>query len=525
MREFKYLLDITRGTSDDQRESIFSLYRVLILKKAGLTKNDSPKSIYDAMLHETRELPNYQSNERIFYDVFMLFYDFTVEDCLDYISYVQSRFTRISDFFVVPEALTKIMFEEAENYKSVFIPDCEAFARAIYDLAKKNNDIKIFTSSRNITYLHLMKMLFDGLNVEFIDGNYYKDEFVLNKFDLVICFPIMGGRLLSEEKSFISRELAFIATQNLLCHITHEGELRIILPAKVAFAGGDIAHFRKFIEEYYKICEIDSLPNKLFYPYMSINTYLLSLRNGTTDEVIIKKYDLESEQLVVKPNKDKLLFSDEFAQLNGWSIETAFIEKDDALIKFEESSSRKDTLSDVADVFRGRAITEKNPNGNISVINISNITDLGIDYSNLDKIQVEERKVSRYLLENGDVLITSRGTLVKVAVFSSQSQPCIASSNINVVRTNKKVLLGEYLKLFLESDAGNCLLKSLQRGTTIVNINYQDILTLAVPVPPIKRQIELISKYKEGLNTYLEVVETAEQLWKKIKKEIQDELF
>ena len=57
--------------------------------------------------------------------------------------------------------------------------------------------------------------------------------------------------------------------------------------------------------------------------------------------------------------------------------------------------------NEVAEVFRSKAITEKAEGGNVSVVNISNISDIGIDYANLE----EARKVARYLR---DVLITTK---------------------------------------------------------------------------------------------------------------------
>lgn len=57
-------------------------------------------------------------------------------------------------------------------------------------------------------------------------------------------------------------------------------------------------------------------------------------------------------------------------------------------------------------MFRGKAITEKAEGGNVSVVNISNISDIDIDYAkNLETINEEARKVARYLR---DVLITTK---------------------------------------------------------------------------------------------------------------------
>ena len=56
-------------------------------------------------------------------------------------------------------------------------------------------------------------------------------------------------------------------------------------------------------------------------------------------------------------------------------------------------------------MFKSKAITEKAEGSNVSVVNISNISDIGIDYANLETINEEARKVARYLR---DVLITSK---------------------------------------------------------------------------------------------------------------------
>ncbi|MCQ2773062.1 MAG: restriction endonuclease subunit S, partial [Bacilli bacterium] len=134
------------------------------------------------------------------------------------------------------------------------------------------------------------------------------------------------------------------------------------------------------------------------------------------------------------------------------------------------------------------------------------------------------RKVARYLLEEGDVLVATKGFAVKIAVYEKQSRMVIASSNLCVIRPSK-LLNGTYLKLFLESETGMKLIKSLQRGTTIVNINYQDICELEVPVPPMDEQLEIANEYNAGLNLYKKTITAAENAWSMIKKSVNKKLF
>lgn len=271
------------------------------------------------------------------------------------------------------------------------------------------------------------------------------------------------------------------------------------------------------------INEISSLPTRVFYPYMAISTYFLSFSNGVTENINVKKYELRDQELIEADNR--LVFADELADMNAWNVDMMFSFTDEVLLAYQNSIVKKAHLNEVAEVFRGKAVTDKADDGNVGVINISNITETGIDYYGITTINEEERKVARYLLQDGDVLIATKGFTIKVAVFEEQSRPCITSSNLCVIRPNTRLLNGTYLKLFLESETGMKLLKSLQRGTTIVNINYQDICQLEVPTPNLDEQYEMANEYNAGLKLYKETIETAELAWQKIKSSIQKKLF
>ena len=298
------------------------------------------------------------------------------------------------------------------------------------------------------------------------------------------------------------------------------------LPAKVTFAGGDSESFRNFVESNYKINEISSLPSKLFQPFLFINTYLFSFSNGVTEDIKLRKYSLEKVEdgSALKVDNEQIIFKDEFEDIPAWNIDSVFNADDPEIIGYNNSKVKKSPIGLVASVFRGKAITTKEENGNISIINISNINDTEIDYTSLETFNEDERKTAKYFLEEGDVLITSRGTTVKIGVFEKQDKPCVASANINVIRPSK-MIKGTYLKLFLDSSVGKKMLKALQRGTTIVNINFKDIETLEVPVSPLNEQEEIVSDYIKGRDAYVEAIRQAEESWQNLQNELERKLY
>jgi len=521
--KFWEIENLERGLTSSDQEKLYNIYRTIIVNER-LKHNlaNDPYELLEAM--KGIDIPYFSGDEKLFYEIYRRISNLSERALVEYVSTVTSRGTYGP---MVPESLFRLMFKNIDGAESILISDFEKYDVNLYDLITENRKIKFYLTSTQDIYVKIFNYIYRDRNVAFINPEIYTFSFTTNKFDLIIAFPAMGGRELNSSGDFISRDYSFIAAQNLLYHLTLSGKLIIILPAKIGFGGGDAETLRNYISENYKVNEIASLPSRVFYPYMAINTYLLSISQGTTDAVTITKYSLEKrnnfEQLV--PEDTRLLFSDELEEMNNWNVDFAFSMTDETILQYKDSNVRKEKLKDVADVFRGKAVSSKEENGNVAVVNISNISETGIDYENLDTVADEERKVSRYLLEDGDVLITTKGFAIKVAVYEKQPRMVIASSNLCVVRPNSKLINGTYLKLFLESETGMKLLKSLQRGTTIVNINYQDICELEVPVPPMDEQLDIAEEYSAGLRLYKKTIADAEDTWNMIKNNVKSKLF
>ncbi len=529
MNNIKYwdLANIERSLKSNLEDSLYNVYRVLRVNEFinGGTLKD-PYELLDAMKRAKMEAPIFNGDEKIFFAYYTRLSELSVREVVEYINLLLKN-DRPGYGAMVPTSLSSIMFKNVKNVSSSLVIDCEKYGVELYDLILANPSIKFYLTVKSSVLQLLLKKIYSQENVEFINPEIYTYGFTVQKFDRIIAFPIMGGRDLNEQGDFISRELSFIAAQNLLYHLTPAGKLIIVLPAKIGFAGGDAEVLRNYISQNYQVNSISSLPARVFYPYMAINTYLLDISQGITDTVEMSKYMLNKnkdgvEELII--NDNRLLFADELEVMNSWNVDMAFSITDEIIMNYKNSSVKKAALKDVAEVFRGKAVT-KAESGNVAVINISNISETGIDYENLDTIDDEERKVARYLLQEGDVLIATKGFAVKIAVFEKQSRLVIASSNLCVIRPNQRLINGTYLKLFLESETGMKLIKSLQRGTTIVNINYQDLCELEVPVPPMEEQFDIANEYTAGLRLYKQTIEAANDAWSKIKDSVQRKLF
>ena len=518
---------IRKNGFDDQLSMIDILYRVVLTKKALSQKECDCDTVYRTMQEVSTTLPRFPGDADLFFTIYNALSSLGTRGILSFINVANDG----RELFV-PDVLVQMFSKYIEaGANKVLITECEQYGSSLLDIILDNPKVQFALTTRQVIKAELFSEAFAGIkNVKVVNADIYSYGFTTEKYDLIICVPIFGGRALVNGEDFISREPDLIAVQNLLYHINMDGNLAIILPAKITFGGGDVASLRGYIESNYRIKEISALPTGLFSPYTSIRTYLFVFSTGRTDDVVLRQYETDKPIRKTSPCKtlwvknEILLFSDEFTDLNGWNIDMAFSEEDEDIKAFSTSSVKKLQLKDVATVFRGKAVSTKFKSGNVAVINISNITSTGIDYENLDQIEEEERSISRYILEDGDVLVTARGTTVKIAVFEKQPMICIPSANINVIRP-KGMLRGMYLKLFLESPVGIKMLRSLQRGSGVVNINFKDIIELEVPVLPLEAQDALIEEYNTDLKFYKDTIAAAEEGWRETLKKIQAQIY
>ncbi len=420
--------------------------------------------------------------------------------------------------FKVPKVLIDEMEKNfSDDFHRVLIPEAEKFSFCLEKLIKKHSNSHFTLTSTNNFYCKILSEMFaDNDMVEVKQTSIYEYEFTSEKFDWILAVPILGAREIPDgSHDFICREYDMIAVENLALHLESDGILSIVLPARITFGGGTVKELREFLQSMFCLKEIAALPAGIF-GNIGIRTHLLTITTGRTDEVVIKKYGIDNEKfgankLIVLD--DTFVLEDELLDMGDWNIDKIFESQDEDWIRFQESNVKKQELGTVASIFRGKAVSRKDANGNIGVVNISNIGEYSVDYSALDHIEEEERKVANYLLKSGDLLIPARGTAIRTAIFEEQSYPCIASSNVVVIRAKDESLSTIFLKLFLDSPLGRKMLMSRQQGIAVMNISYKELNNIEIPLPSIEEQKSIAVEYMSELNAYQSAIQAAEDRW------------
>lgn len=492
--------------------------------------DESEDRIYEAMLSvaDRLDVVNPFKDKAQFFRVFKAYDDFTGDFEWELLMAKSSReFRNIS--------VSNALFNEYNSRlnlgaDTVLIAEGEKFIPNLKKFVDEHPGCNFTITTEDTISLHVINRIFAGYkNVEILNASIYQYGFTKNRYDLIFSVPNFGTRNLAEDESFMCRDQDAVALENLLLHTTGGGELVITMPARITYAQGKNGELRRFVQQTYRVKEIAELPEGTFEG-TGIKTYLIGVVNTKPgdDDVIVRRYKAENrknrrdiaDELVIE--EETFVMSDELEELGDWNINKIFSQQDEEWLKFQESSVRKVAMGDVAEIFRGKSVSKKDPTGSIGVVNISNVGEYDIDYDNLDHFDEEERKITNYLLKEGDVLIPARGTAIRAAIFHEQSYPCIASSNIIVIRPETKMLNSTYLKLFLDSPLGEKMISSVQQGSVIINISYKDLNALEIPLPSIEEQQKKADEYTKELIIYKETIAAAEKRWNEVVDKLRE---
>ena len=536
------LISIQRGYGlIDATEMLGTLSRALSVRNdilegvegADPSIENDPAALYNYMIANTPSVPGMnKGGQADFFQFFTVCKRLGDEDLIGYVDAVLNQNYRIA----LPKAVLDLYDEKLKpSAKKVLIAEGDSFGLYLLKWLNENPDKKFTVSFEKGAVAFAYQMILGHFgNFDGRLSSVYSHDFIQDTFDLIFSYPVFGGRLLDEKSDFLSRDTSLAATENLLYRMNPvSGEICTVLPGKVTFSTTrDVVRFREFVQEKFGIREISSLPAGIFFPASGIKPFFFHFTSEPSEGILVrlfeagKKGNRRGDAILVEKQK-MLAFQDEISESGSWNVDMLFADEDPEINEYRNSPVKKLKISDIASrVIRGPVINRRAENGMTGIINISDINEFGIDFGSIWTTDELGRKIDEAILRDDDVLLTARGTTIKVAVFhpGKDTKPCVASPNIIVIRPNS-LIMGDFLKLFLESPVGTKLLKSLQRGETITNINPKDVLDVEVPVPTIAEQKEAVDMYKAGLLQYRLAIETADKAWDAIKAVVNGKLY
>lgn len=377
-----------------------------------------------------------------------------------------------------------------------------------------------------------MNLIMQGLDHKYALGNtLFEAAFTdgqLKQFDYVLMnFPFSLKNWGSERAEYdlynrykygipsnSNADMAFV--QHAIASIKADGKAALIVTHGTLFRGGTDKKIRQALIEEDLIETVIGLPQNLF-TNTNIPVVVLILNKNKPSERKGKIQFINAQDHVVKTRGQNILSAENQEQIinayrNAEEIKqySMFVSVDDiedanlnianyftvddvesvfgsVLVNkntYENSPEPKVSLKQLATIIRGMNTPPKKEleqqEGDYHLLQLADVQDGKIQFQQLNAIDLDSEKVSAYEVKEGDILISSRGTAIKIAVVPTLDKKLIASHNFIIVRPNNNVN-PYFIKAFLESPIGTYYINSKQKGTAVTVLSVKDIESTLLP--------------------------------------------
>ena len=356
-------------------------------------------------------------------------------------------------------------------------------------------------------------------------------------FDCILAVPPWGGRAHPEiaaqfQVSATNFETLFF--QHVMASLRRGGRAVIALPDSALFRPGPDRKVRKELLTDYCVEGVVSLPAGAFHPYTGIKTSLVLFRREKAAQAV--RFMQVEEWPSIRPedgfSREKAVevahsIADEFRSgtPNGSLWETPVKELktrdwelvikrtgEEALSRFLQALQEADVevsilpLNKVAEIFTGVSYGKSGttPHGDdpsvfAGLVRVADVNRTGVQSPSLFLTKGgSERVQSKHWLRAGDILLTTSGTIGKLAVVSEPTGTVgvVASKSLVVIRP-KEQISSQFLKNLLASDAYQEWIRGHARGATIQHLSVRTLRHLPVLVPQVPIQEHVVKQMDE----------------------------
>lgn len=133
-----------------------------------------------------------------------------------------------------------------------------------------------------------------------------------------------------------------------------------------------------------------------------------------------------------------------------------------------------------------------------SLLTGQSLNDNGFLHVNTDTtktIFVDQDLIEKKKLKAGDIVFLAKGTNLRAAIVTPEQEQLnlFAPATCLVIKVNTSLVLPEFLTVFLNSEYGQAVLTSLNKGTVIMNIPVSGLKDIEINLPEFSKQ-EIIAQ-------------------------------
>jgi type I restriction-modification system DNA methylase subunit len=187
------------------------------------------------------------------------------------------------------------------------------------------------------------------------------------------------------------------------------------------------------------------------------------------------------------------------------------------------------------DLFRGAQLSSRvlndiavdENNADRAVLTLASLDEVLIN-NHREYIKTTDRNYDRYLIQDNDILITSRGTAQRINLAHLKpDEQVIASGNLIVLRPDPEQVHPLYVYAVLASDIGRTLLASVTKEGTIASIDPNGLRSIRIPMIDEEKQYQVAHKIERLTDRFRslqrELIETSSRITTLFDQESMEE--
>lgn len=400
----------------------------------------------------------------------------------------------------------------------------------VFDAAHKNKfNCKYTGYEINAKQVLVSKCLMCMLNVDatIINCDFMRDIH-RGQFDKGYLYPPFGLKYSIDEWDslkgiygdlFTSRtESELLYLLKALENIKENGKLVTIFTTGAAFrSSGMLA--RKYLVENNYVEGIISLPARTL-GFTAIPIDLWILKKDQKKSNVIKMLDasnnildkgskiaveLDVSTIIEEYNNNAKCVSIEDIKKNEYSLSINIYEAE----KLTDSILNPVNIEDVCKIEKGSQYTISKFKDQISntptdyqLLTSINIQDGIVDYDSLPYVYPDP-KLLKFKLEEGDIVVTTKSTVVKTFVANDlPDRNIIVTGGMIILKPDTSKVNPTYVKMFLDSSIGKSEFKSIIKGNTIGFVPFKEFKErMIISCPSLEKQNKLSEQYNNMLWT------------------------
>lgn len=461
--------------------------------------------------------------------------EYTEDDCVSAVREIVDNNNGINEWmYSSPSSLNKLVtkiinLKDGESFCDFGSGDGK-FLLNVFDAAHRNKyNCKYTGYEINAKQVLVSKCLMCMLNVDttIINCDFMRDIH-RGQFDKGYLYPPFGLKYSIDEWDslkgiygdlFTSRtESELLYLLKALENIKENGKLVTVFTTGAAFrASGMLA--RKYLVENNYVEGIISLPARTL-GFTAIPIDLWILKKDQKKSNVIKMLDasnnildkgskiaveLDVSTIIEEYNNNAKCVSIEDIKKNEYSLSINIYEAD----KLTDSILNPVNIADVCEIEKGSQYTISKFKDQISntptdyqLLASINIQDGIVDYDSLPYVYPDP-KLLKFKLEEGDIVVTTKSTVVKTFVANDlPDRNIIVTGGMIILKPDTSKVNPTYVKMFLDSSIGKSEFKSIIKGNTIGFVPFKEFKErMIISCPSLEKQNKLSEQYNNMLWT------------------------